>query len=237
MRLAVGDPDAWQQQILTSPAPRMLLNCSRQSGKSSTVACLALHRALTMPGSLTLLVSPSLRQSMELFRKIVQAYTALGHLMPLEGETKLAYEFANTSRLIALHGTEHTIRGYSGVDLLIIDEAALVSDDLYYACKPFMAVSNGTILALSTPHGTQGWWHAEWTQGQDWQRIQVRADQCSRISAAFLAQERLSLPRAVFEAEYMCTFHDAAGRVFASADINACLVAPGSITPWGQRNG
>jgi hypothetical protein len=76
-----------------------------QSGKSVTVACKALHVALTTPQSLVLLVSPSLRQSMELFRKVSQAYTALGHLMPLEAETKLAYELSNGSRLIALNGT------------------------------------------------------------------------------------------------------------------------------------
>ena len=106
---AVGRPDPWQVEVLTSAAPRLALNCARQAGKSAVVACLALHEALTVPDSLTLLVSPSLRQSMELFRKVARAFAALGAPMPLEAESKLAYELRNGSRLIALPGQEGPI--------------------------------------------------------------------------------------------------------------------------------
>jgi hypothetical protein len=61
MRGAGLDPDPWQIQVLQSQAPRGLWLCSRQSGKSATAACLALHTALAQPGALVLLLSPSLR--------------------------------------------------------------------------------------------------------------------------------------------------------------------------------
>jgi hypothetical protein len=64
-------PDPWQAQVLDSTAKKTLLCCSRQSGKSSVSAILALHTAIFMPGSLVLMVSPSLRQSSELFRKFL----------------------------------------------------------------------------------------------------------------------------------------------------------------------
>ena len=63
------DPDPWQARLLRSRAPWILLNCCRQSGKSTTTAALALHTAIYDPG-LILLVSPSLRQSKELFAKV-----------------------------------------------------------------------------------------------------------------------------------------------------------------------
>ena len=63
------EPDSWQAALLRSRAPWILLNCCRQSGKSTTTAALALHTAIYDPG-LTLLVSPSLRQSKELFAKV-----------------------------------------------------------------------------------------------------------------------------------------------------------------------
>ena len=88
---AVGPPDDWQRQVLHSTSSRTLLNCSRQSGKSVTVACLALHTALAQPGSLTLLLSPSLRQSQELFKKVQEAYRALGYPAPLLAESALWY--------------------------------------------------------------------------------------------------------------------------------------------------
>lgn len=78
-RSATGHtPDPWQAQLLRSTAPRILLNCCRQSGKSSAVATIALHEALFRPGSLTLALSPSLRQSQELFNKIKTQERALG---------------------------------------------------------------------------------------------------------------------------------------------------------------
>jgi hypothetical protein len=65
-------PDPWQAQVLRSSAHRLLLLCCRQSGKSTVSAALAWHTALAQPGSLILLLSPSLRQSQELFRKVLQ---------------------------------------------------------------------------------------------------------------------------------------------------------------------
>jgi hypothetical protein len=56
----------------------------------------------------------------------------------------------------ALLGTEKTIRGFSGAALLIVDEAARVDDALYYALKPMLAVSGGSLLMLSTPYGRRG---------------------------------------------------------------------------------
>ena len=63
-------PDPWQVKVLNSSSKRLILNCSRQSGKSTTASVLALHRAIYYPENLILLVSPSLRQSSELFRKV-----------------------------------------------------------------------------------------------------------------------------------------------------------------------
>lgn len=64
-------PDPWQTEVLESTAKKILLNCSRQSGKSSVSAISSLHTAPFQPGSLVLMVSPSLRQSSELFKKFL----------------------------------------------------------------------------------------------------------------------------------------------------------------------
>jgi hypothetical protein len=56
----------------------------------------------------------------------------------------------------ALPGTQKSIRGFSGAALLIVDEAARVDDALYYAVKPMLAVSGGSLLMLSTPYGRRG---------------------------------------------------------------------------------
>lgn len=217
-------PDPWQCDVLRSAAPRLLLNCCRQSGKSTTTALLALHTARYRPGSLTLLLSPSERQSKELFRKVLDAYTATGRPEPPESATTLWLELESGSRVVALPGKEGTVRGFSGVTLLIIDEAARVPDALYHAVRPMLAVSGGRLVALSTPAGKCGWWHHEWTEGgAAWERYEVPATACPRISPAFLAEERAALPAFVFDAEYGCQFTETLDTVFPFDLVMAAL--------------
>src|SRR5262245_38754962 len=225
MEQAVGSVDPWQQAVLESQADRQLLLCCRQSGKSSTCACLALHVAMSQPGSLTLLLSPSLRQSQELFKKVQDAYRALGYPAPLQAESALRYEMDNGSRIIALPGTEGNIRGYSRVSLLVVDEAARVVDELYYAVRPMLAVSGGRLVALSTPWGRRGWFYQEWSAGENWGRWHVDATQCPRISRAFLDEERRTLPPLWFASEYLCQFVDTVDQVFSTEDVHRALRA------------
>lgn len=223
-------PDPWQADVLRSPSPRLLLNCSRQSGKSTVTAVIAAHDALYTPDSLVLLLSPSLRQSSELFRKVTRVYTAAGRPVPAAAESALQLTLANGSRVIALPGKEETIRGFSGVTRLIVDEAARVPDDLYYGVRPMLAVSGGRLIALSTPFGKRGWWHHEWTQGgAAWQRVEVPASQCPRIPATFLAEERRALGPLWFTQEYECSFNETTNQVFAYDDVQRAVT--GDVTP------
>jgi hypothetical protein len=223
MRACGMAPDPWQALVLRQAGDRTLLNCCRQSGKSSIAAVLALHTAMYESGRLILLLSPSLRQSQELFKKVQDAYLKLTNPTPLQAESALRYEFTNGSRIIALPGTEPTIRGYSGVDLLVIDEAARVDDELYYAVRPMLAVSRGRLLALSTPWGQRGWWHQEWTEGDGWARVEVPATACPRIAPSFLEEERRTLPEAVYQSEYACRFVAAVSGFFDPADVEAAF--------------
>src|SRR5438874_785567 len=103
MARAGTPPYPWQAGVLLSPARRLLLLCSRQSGKSLVAAALALLTALLQPGSLTLLLSPTLRQSGELFRdNVLRLYAAVSALMPSTQETALQLTLANGSRIISL---------------------------------------------------------------------------------------------------------------------------------------
>ncbi len=158
-------PDAWQEDLLRSSSDRMLLNCCRQSGKSTMSGVIALHRALYHPGSLILCLAPALRQSQELFGKIAGFYRDLGRPVAPQGERKLSLELENGSRIVTLPGSEKTVRGFSGAALLILDEASRVSDELYYAVRPMLAVSGGALMMLTTPYGKRGVFYEEWTSG------------------------------------------------------------------------
>lgn len=224
LSLAEMVPDAWQTTCIRSPWLRELWLCGRQCGKSQTAAALALVTALLQDGSLTLLLSPTLRQSGELFRdKLLRMWRRLDCPLMDRRPTQLSLELTNGSRVVSLPENEEGIRGFSGVNLLIIDEAARVGDTVYRAVRPFLATSRGKLVALSTPFGRRGWFSDEWHGEGSWRRVRVPATECPRIDPAFLRDEERALGRRWFAQEYLCEFADAVGAVFADDDIAAAM--------------
>jgi hypothetical protein len=217
-------PDSWQGDALRSQHRRLILNCSRQSGKSTTAAILATHRAIFYPGSLILLISPSLRQSGELFR-VCTDFMSRNVTTPKKTEdNRLSVALANGSRIVSLPSTEQTIRGYSNVSLVIEDESARVPDELYYAVRPMLAVSGGRLVLMSTPFGKRGHFFKEWTEGgTDYFRFEVPATECKRISPAFLEQERRAIGDWWFDQEYLCKFKQTTDSVFRYEDVLGAL--------------
>jgi hypothetical protein len=216
-------PDPWQRDLLLSTDRQVLLNCSRQSGKSTTVAALALHTALFVRDGLVLILSPSLRQSEELYRKIVSGYEALGRPVAARAMSQTRLELENGARIVCLPASEETIRGFSGPRLLLIDEAARVPDDLYRSVRPMLAVSHGRILCLSTPFGRRGFYYDEWTHGGSaWKRVSIGAAECPRITAEFLERERQSLGDSWVAQEYLCSFESLEGLVYPDFSVQVC---------------
>lgn len=213
--------DAWQRQVLISDHKRILVNCHRQSGKSTVGALKALHRAVYRPGSLSLVFSPSLRQSREVLLKSIEVYHAIGKPVLAEAENMLSLILENRSRIIALPGSASTVRGYSGVSLIIIDEAAYVQDELIAAVSPMLAVSQGDLIALSTPHGKRGWWWDAWENGgPSWMRMTASVDRCLRIPKAWLREERQRLGERSFRQEYLCAFIEVVDQAFGAAEVS-----------------
>ncbi len=215
--------DDWQAEALRSTAPRMLMLCSRQSGKTLTTALIALATAILQPGALVLIVSPSQRQSAEMFRTVLDLYHKLEGVPGLVQESVLRSELANGSRIVALPGSEKTVRGYAAAALVIVDEAARVEDALITAVRPMLATSNGRLCALTTPAGKRGWFYEAWTGAENWHRVRVSATECPRISAEFLEEERRALGPLRFSEEYELAWLDDALSVFSTELIDQAV--------------
>jgi hypothetical protein len=209
------EADAKQAQVLRSGGRRGILNCSRQWGKSTVTAVKALHYALHEADSLTIVVSPTRRQSRELVLKAAGFATHVGVRPRGAGGGDVSLALPNGSRIVGLPGSEGTIRGFSSVGLLLIDEASRVSDELYVAVRPMLAVSDGALWMMSTPNGRQGFFWETWSRGgPEWVRIEAPATDCARISREFLEGERQTLPTRAFRQEYLCEFTDSRSAVF-----------------------
>jgi len=206
-------PDGWQEKALNWTGNRLMLNCSRQTGKSTMAAILALHLAIYSM-SLILLVSPSLRQSSELFRKVTDLIKKLSTKPKLIEDNKLSCTFNNGSRIVSLPSSEATIRGFSGANLIIEDEASRVPGELYRAIRPMLATSGGQLILMSTPFGKRGHFFEEWDKGESWEKVKITASECPRISEQFLLEERASLGDWWYRQEYECEFVESVDSVF-----------------------
>jgi hypothetical protein len=135
-------PDPWQVEVLASDHPRKILCCGRQTGTSTVAAILAIHKALTQPGSTVLVVAPGERQAKLLFSKALSLYRQAGYPHPAHSERRTGLEISNGSVIEALPAVERTTRGYS-VDLLVVDKAAGVPDMDYHGILPALIATQG----------------------------------------------------------------------------------------------
>ncbi len=194
MRSLEMEPDPWQVEVLAGGHKRMLLNCCRQAGKSTTVAVLSLMEAVGNPGTKVLLLSRSFRQARELYSLVTEFHGRLG------------------SKYLA-----------SNVGLLVIDEAARVPEDIYRTVRPMLAVSDGRLVCLSTPYGKRGFFYNAWARGgADWHRIEVPADKIARIKSSVLESDRRELGESWYRQEYGCSFEALEGLVYP--DFARCVV-------------
>ena len=225
LRMADMEPDPWQTEVLGYQGDRLLLNCSRQSGKSTVAAAKSVGMLTAKPGAQVLMTAPSQRQSGELFRAASNLVVASGMEMNPEAWNKSTIELPDGGRIMAVPGTEQTIRGIPALDLLVIDEASRVFDELMVAVRPMIATTGGTIMALSTPAGQKGWFFeaAEGGSRGRWAYWKITADMCPRIKQDHLDEALEEMGQALFEQEYFCRFLLGDRQVFSLGAIDSVV--------------
>lgn len=232
--------DGWQKDVLKYEGRQLAMNCSRQSGKSTIAALKALHTSLHFPGSLTLIVSPSQRQSGEMFRLVTKEMQKLPDQPKKIEDNKLSMTLQSGSRIVSLPSQESTVRGFANPKLIIIDEASRCTDSLYLAIRPMLATSeDGQLVVLSTPSGRSGFFFDIFESDDDnWKRITIDAYSCPRISKEFLEEELSTLGEYFFNQEYLNIFVEGENAVFRYEDILRCFKNDfKSIDLWGDNDG
>lgn len=257
--------DEKQRELIRSTSRRVIGCTSRQWGKSTAAAIIGardawydrMHpdaRKVLGNGahSLTLIVSPTQRQSDECFTKlrqylaakivdateqIVEAAEQAPQYSRVPGSARIdkspavkswqvrSLQLQNGARVVSLPGAPETIRGYSSVTRAIIDEAAFVDQSLIGAIRPMLLISRGSMLLLSTPNGKQGEFYDIFTStSDDWHRIEVPWWENPRVNPQDLEVDRNELPAWLFEQEYECKFRERLGAAFREAEIQQSLV-------------
>lgn len=231
---AIGEPDAWQVELLESDARQAILNCGRQSGKSTTLSVLAVDTMMRRRNALVLVTSGSMRQSKELLRSLRAVHATLDQgARAVRPDSTVRLQLSNGARAIALPSSAATVRGWAKASMVICDESAYQNDALYRAMRPMLAVSGGKIILASTPFGKRGFFYEAWQSSAEWLKIAIAAEQNPRISPAFLAEERMSMGDAWYSQEYQCAFLENLFAVFSYESVMGALTD--DIIPLSMR--
>lgn len=208
------DADTVQSLVMNGRIHRGLLNCTRYWGKSTIGAIMALHRAYTREGTLTIAATPSGGHTTAFMRTVRRFARTLGLKSWSDGGSETSVALPNESRIVGLPGSETHVRRFSTASLMVIDDAARVSDEMYRAVRPFVAIGRGDLLMMSTPFGRRGFFYEEWARGGTWSRFKAPAAQCSRIAAGLIEEEKAVMGELWVRQEYMCEFVNLGGSAF-----------------------
>lgn len=209
-------PMAWQRGFLAETRNTVLVK-GRQVGATEAASALAIHVAMTKPGSTSAVVSPSLRQSSEVTVRARLGLWSLGETLRQDSASLL--RLANGSRIISLPGSARGIRGYS-CDLVVLDEAAWISAETFVAARPLVAATRGRLIVQSTPGNPLGeFYELVDDPPEDWHYLRVRSDEVPTITPAFLERERREMTPELYAQEYEAEFAPSGGGLFTTAMV------------------
>jgi hypothetical protein len=179
--------------------------------------------ALYEPGSLVLVLAPTQRQG-DLF--LARARRTLSRVTRLAQVSTTSLTLENGSQLVSLPGENPDgIRAYANVRLLVIDEAARVSDEAFIACMPMVGLG-GQVLAITTPDARAGWaWEAWDAADSEWERVRVTAQESSQWPPERVEKARRRLSPQGFRCEVEAEWVGAMHGVF-DPDAVAAMLCP-----------
>jgi hypothetical protein len=197
-------PAEWQESFLRAPwGASILVLSARQVGKTTTAAWAIAHAMVYRPGSLSVIACPAQRQSAEAVRRVRECVIQAG--AELKSDNVYGLELKNGSRVLALPGTDDSIRGLTVDSWIVADEAARLPNDLIAALRPMRARRPQARFAMLSTAWTRTdpFWTAWADDDPSWIRLKATADAVAIFSPAFLEQERRGLGEQAFQREYL----------------------------------
>lgn len=226
-------------RYLDSTAEELLLLWSRQTGKTTGAAAKVCHKAVFYPETLCLIVSASQRQSSRLQHTVTRFIHKLHRkaewkeipgreaeipedvgVPKLVRASSLSLELDNGSEVISVPASPDTVRGYSP-NMIVVDEAAFTPDAVYHSIRPMRAATNAPLCVLSSAGAKRGFFYEAWTKEAHWEKIEIKATDCPRITRKFLDGEKAVLPEKVWHREYNNEFMDLEGAALDEETIQA----------------
>ena len=204
----------------------------RQAGKSTTIALKAIWFAVTHPRTLSLIVAPSLRQSMIMMDRLQGFLMSLPQSMRRSLIFKMQRTvvwFKNGSQIVALPCSVHLLRGYTA-HLCMLDEAAFFRDDetvIYNVIYPMLATTDGTLIMSSTPWAKDSVFYKACNDPAYSKHVVTWRDvvEAGLVKQEFIEEMRRQLPLERFQREFEAQFVEDADSYFTQDLITKCIDA------------
>lgn len=197
-----------------------VIKAVRQCGKSMMCENIIIECSLRHKNQTSIWVSPTIKQSKRIFKSIVKNLANSGLITGHNG-TDLDITFFNGSQIVFASAEQgDNIRGatVSRYGIMIVDEAAYISDEVYYVCTPFVNANNAPTLIVSTPRFKQGFFYDFFTDGL-MGKTNIFSYDFTKYPNPYLTKERLEMYRSkmplnLFRADYLGEWMEAMSDIF-----------------------
>lgn len=216
----------------------------RQCGKSMMCENIIIECSLRHAHQTSIWVSPTIKQSKRIFKSIVKNLRNTGLLLSHNG-TDLDITFFNGSQILFASAEQgDNIRGatVSKYGIMIIDEAAYITDEVYYICTPFVNANNAPTLIVSTPRFKSGFLYDFFEDGRNG-KPNIYSYDFTEYPNPYLTKERLEMYRSkmplnLFRADYLGQWMEAMSDIFGDFKriLNNSVTLDGNYTAgidWG----
>jgi hypothetical protein len=212
-----------QRDVLDHDAHRFVLCAARQWGKTTVIGLKALHTALFQPNQQIVVISPTLKQAAVLMNRIQRHAAALGHPRRRILGHAHSVAFANGSRILAVAAVEDKVRGYTA-DIVFVDDAAFVSDEVIGVALAALARTNGRLWLLGTPNRQYGLFYDLWHHKASplWCQIKATIEDMPSASAEFIAEQKRLFPDD-FRRDFLCEFAPRPGQLISRETLQSML--------------
>jgi len=231
-RLLDFRPTKYQEDLLKDRKKRIVARFSRQAGKTTTIAVRAIWFATVHPKTVTLIVAPSMRQSMIMMDRIQGFLMGMPRKIRQRIIAKMQRTviwFRNGSQIVALPNSPHLLRGYYAHQV-ITDEGAFFREDelvFYNVLYPMLATTDGQLIVSSTPWGKNTVFY-KMNNDPSFSRHVITVEDVVKarlIKRSFVDEMRRQLPPERFRREFLSEFVEDADAYFPQDLIAKCIVS------------
>lgn len=223
------------------------VKAKRQVGKSILAAIEVIKFAVEQKCT-SIVIEPTLTQSRRVYKDI-QGWLQDSGLVEQFNASLMEIHFNNGSEIIFKSAEQRDkLRGYTVSGLLVIDEAAFISDSIIDVIFPFVDAHNAPTLVISTPLFKSGRFYTLYEQGlADADGKSQSFDWATYDTSQFLTEEKMEYYRKTvspikFTSEYLGQFITDGSYVFKN--IIEAITSPIDTVPlycgidWGTgQNG